>query len=124
MRPHAIQSQPSQEPESAQSQPAKGIGSVLQAATDGLAGGERRLLVFRQSLAERLSLPAPLGIGGDDPAAVVAFFQQQRESVGDDALLTECCDLAKKSTSGTPSTLSWFVGWLKKLPMPKGAVSA
>jgi hypothetical protein len=98
---------------------------ATEAAADAArpAGGERRLLVFREALAERLSLPAPLDIGGDDPAAVVAFFQRQRESVGDEALLTECVDLSKKSTTGTPSTLSWFVGWLKKLPMPK-AVNA
>jgi hypothetical protein len=89
----------------------------------GPAGGERRLLVFREALAERLSLPAPLDLGGDDPSAVVAFFQQQRESVGDEALLTECVDLARKSTTGTPGSLAWFVGWLKKLPMPKQAAA-
>jgi uncharacterized protein YdaU (DUF1376 family) len=110
MRPHAIQIQPSPEPE--QSQPAI-----------GLAGEERRLLVFRETLGERLKLPEPVGIG-KDPDSVIAFFQTQREAVGDDALLTECCDLAAKSTTGVPTTLAWFVGWLKKLPVPKGTVSA
>jgi uncharacterized protein YdaU (DUF1376 family) len=109
MRPHAIQIQPSPEPE--QSQPAI-----------GLAGEERRLLVFRETLGERLGLPGPVGIG-KDPESVIAFFQAQREAVGDDALLTECCDLAAKSETGVPATLGWFVGWLKKLPMPK-AVNA
>jgi uncharacterized protein YdaU (DUF1376 family) len=112
MRPHAIQIQPSPEPE--QSQPAI-----------GLAGEERRLLVFRETLGERLGLPGPVGIGGDDPAAVVAFFLAQREAVGDEPLLTECCDLAAKSTTGVPTTLAWFVGWFKKLPVPKAqAVNA
>jgi hypothetical protein len=123
MRPHAIQIQPSPEPESAQSQPAKGIGSVLQTATDGLAGGERRLLVFRQTLAEKLGLPEPMAIG-KDPDAVVAFFQSQREAVGDEPLLADCVNLAAKSTTGVPTTLGWFVGWLKKLPVPKAQVTA
>jgi hypothetical protein len=82
------------------------------------AGEERRLLVFRETLGERLKLPEPVGIG-KDPDSVIAFFQAQREAVGDEPLLTECCDLAAKSTTGVPTTLSWFVGWLKKLPVPK-----
>jgi uncharacterized protein YdaU (DUF1376 family) len=110
MRPHAIQIQPS--PESAQSQP----------TVAGLAGEERRLLVFRETLGERLGLSGPVSIG-KDPDAVVEFFLSQREAVGDESLLTECVDLAAKSTTGVPTTLAWFVGWLKKLPVPK-AVTA
>jgi hypothetical protein len=99
---------------------------ATEAAADAArpAGGERRLLVFREALAARLSLPAPLDIG-KDADEVVRFFQRQREAVGDDALLNDCVEAAKLSQTGPPAHLSWFVGWLKKLPVPKAqAVSA
>lgn len=110
---------PTAQPSPEQLNPAQPTGSAL-----GLAGEERRLLVFRETLGERLGLPGPIAIG-KDPDAVVAFFQSQREAVGDEPLLTECCDLAAKSSTGPPAHLSWFVGWLKNLAMPKAqAVNA
>lgn len=98
---------------------------ATEAAADAArpAGEERRLLVFRETLSEKLGLPETMAIG-KDPDAVVAFFQSQREAVGDESLLTECVDLAAKSKTGTPSTLAWFVGWLKRLPVPEKAVNA
>jgi hypothetical protein len=97
---------------------------ATEAAADAArpAGGERRLLVFREALAARLSLPAPLDIG-KDADEVVRFFQRQREAVGDDALLNDCVEAAKLSQTGPPAHLSWFVGWLKKLPVPKQAAA-
>jgi uncharacterized protein YdaU (DUF1376 family) len=109
---------PTAQPSPAQHNPAQPTASA-----SGLAGEERRLLVFREALGERLGLPGPVGIG-KDPESVIAFFQAQREAVGDDALLTECCDLAAKSETGVPATLGWFVGWFKNLPAPKAQVTA
>jgi uncharacterized protein YdaU (DUF1376 family) len=108
---------PTAQPSPAQHNPAQPTVERI-----GLAGEERRLLVFRQTLGERLGLSGPVSIG-KDPDAVVEFFLSQREAVGDESLLTECVDLAAKSTTGVPTTLAWFVGWLKKLPVPK-AVTA
>jgi uncharacterized protein YdaU (DUF1376 family) len=107
---------PTAQPSPAQRSPAQPTGSA--SAESGLAGEERRLLVFREALGQRLGLPGPIAVG-KDPDEVVEFFQSQREAVGDEPLLTECCDLAAKSSTGPPAHLSWFVGWLKKLPVPK-----
>jgi uncharacterized protein YdaU (DUF1376 family) len=106
----------------AQPRSAQRSAAQSQPAMSGPAGEEREFLVFREALAERLGVSGPIAIG-KDPEAVVEFFQSQRELVGDDALLTECVDLAAKSTTGPPAHLSWFVGWLKKLPMPKQAAA-
>lgn len=97
-------------------QPSQGQGSTEPAKPGGLAGEDEWLGDFRRKLATRLGLDA-LDIG-KDRASVLAFFRSQIAAVGDEALLIECCDLAAKSTSGTPSTLAWFVGWLQRLPLP------
>lgn len=78
-----------------------------------LAGNEG-LGDFRKLLAKRL------GVGrvtvGRDPAGVLAFFGAQLARVGEAELLDDCVEAARRSTSGTPSSLSWFVGWLDRLP--------
>lgn len=81
--------------------------------------GETDLAVFRSSLGERLGLGRMVEIGNHPQA--IPVFRKQLAAVGDEQLLVECCDLAAKSTSGVPSTLSWFVGWLSRLPVPQEA---
>lgn len=79
------------------------------------------LVLFRSALAERLGLPRMLDVGRN-PEAVIAFFEAQLAAVGEQSLLADCEAAAARSTSGTPSTLSWFVGWLNRLPVPKEAM--
>jgi hypothetical protein len=78
---------------------------------------------FRDRLGSALGLPKPVVVG-KKPAEVIAFFKAQLEAVGEDALLHDCCEIAKRSTTGTPSTLSWFVGWLERLPVPQEVAHA
>lgn len=85
--------------------------------TNGGLAGDEWLAGFRQKLAQRLSLDA-IDIG-KDRKNVLAFFQAQLAAVGEDQLLAECCDLAPKSTTGTPSSLAWFVNFLRRLPSPE-----
>jgi hypothetical protein len=93
--------------------------TVIQPATvvgSGLAG---EVESFRAQLEARLGVPV-LSVG-KDPDSVAAFFASQLAAVGPSALIEECCDLARRSTSGTPSSLRWFVGWLRRLPVPQEA---
>lgn len=85
---------------------------------EGLAGDEDEtgLVLFRSTLAESLGLPQMLDVGRN-PKAVLSFFREQLEAVGEDVLLADCCAVARKSTTGTPTSLAWFVGWLRKLPV-------
>jgi hypothetical protein len=75
----------------------------------------------------RARLGAALGFGGALPVGnspvVERLFRQQLALVGPESLLIECRDLAAKSTTGTPGTLSWFVGWLNRLSAPSEALS-
>lgn len=89
-------------------------------AEDRLAGGVNgsALILFRSALAERLDLPKAIAVG-KDPDRVVEFFRQQIATVGEECVLNDCVQVAKRSQSGTPSSLSWFVGWLERLPMQK-----
>ncbi|HYG67871.1 MAG TPA: hypothetical protein VD838_09435, partial [Anaeromyxobacteraceae bacterium] len=73
---------------------------------------------FRSVLGRRLGLSGPVGIGRN-PAVVVPFFEAQLRAIGTEALVTECCDLATRSRSGTPGSLAWFVNWLRRLPAAK-----
>jgi hypothetical protein len=78
---------------------------------------------FRGRLARALGLPKPVSVG-KQPSDVIQFFRQQLDAVGEEALIADCCAAAKKSTTGTPSTLSWFVGWLERLPVPQEVAHA
>lgn len=80
----------------------------------GLAGDGQGLGFFRSKLAARLGVPK-VGVG-KNAGEVLRFFQAQLASVGEECLLNDCQELAKQSRNGTPSTLSWFVGWLERLP--------
>jgi hypothetical protein len=82
-----------------------------------LAGGEDEDLgSFRRALASRL------GVGsvsvGRDRVRILAAFRSQLAMVGEESLLDECSDLARKSTTGVPTSLAWFVPWLERLPDP------
>lgn len=101
------------------------ITEASQTEADGLAGGNTgsALLLFRSQLAERLDLPKAVAVG-KDPERVVAFFESQIAAVGEECVLNDCVQMAKKSTNGTPSALSWFVGWLERLPMQKPEATA
>lgn len=90
----------------------------------GLAGDEEEdlgadLVLFRSMLAEELGLPQMLDIGGNR-RDVLAFFRQQIAALGTPTILADCLAVAKKSTTGVPTSLAWFVGWLSKLPVPAG----
>ncbi len=97
-------------------QPSQEQNRTEPAKPGGLAGGDEWLGEFRQKLATRLGLDA-LDIG-KDRGTVLAFFRQQLEAVGEETVLADCVESAKRSTSGTPSSLAWFVGWLNRLPTP------
>jgi hypothetical protein len=91
---------------------------TTQPASQSANGSEDPWLAgFRGKLAERLHLPETVSIG-KDRAAVLAFFQQQIAAVGEDVLLNDCEAVARKSETGVPSSLSWFVGWLQRFPVP------
>jgi hypothetical protein len=90
-------------------------------ADAGLAGDESEgeggdMLLLRSTLAEHLGLPQALEVGGDR-GSVLAFFRQQIDAVGEDVVIADCLAVAAKSTTGTPSSLAWFVGWLGRLPL-------
>jgi hypothetical protein len=107
---------PSVTPAVTPSQPSRAVPYRAEPSqpANGQAGDEW-LGSFRQKLAARLSLDA-IDIG-KDRKAVLDLFRSQLASVGEEQLLTECCDLAAKSTSGTPSSLAFFVKWLQRLPV-------
>jgi uncharacterized protein YdaU (DUF1376 family) len=75
---------------------------------------------FRLRLGTALGYSGPLAFG-KDRVLVERVFREQLALAGPEALLLECRDLAAKSTTGTPGTLSWFVGWLNRLPAPSEA---
>jgi hypothetical protein len=98
-------------------------------ARDGGGGlADTRLLELRTQLGLGLRLDGPLGIGTTrsmDEDAVVAFFEAEITDAGfEEDVAKECCDLAQKSTTGTPTTLAWFIGWLQKLPRRRPALAA
>lgn len=89
---------------------------IQPASQERPAGGDEWLGEFRQKLATRLGLDA-LDIG-KDKSSVLAFFRTQIATVGEDTVLADCVESARLSTSGVPSSLAFFVGWLKRLPTP------
>ena len=74
------------------------------------------LVHFRTELGLRLGYEQMLPVGRDEDRVLDAF-ERQLEAVTEDQLLVECMDLARKSTTGTPGSLAWFVPWLERLPL-------
>jgi hypothetical protein len=74
-----------------------------------------RLAGLRKRLGDAFGAPMPLGLG-KDPDGVVAFFEAQLAAVGEDAVVADCLEAARRA--GTiPAYLSWFPGWLQHLPL-------
>lgn len=76
---------------------------------------------FRGRLGRRLGLGRPVAVGRPF-VATVEFFEQQIAEVGEESVLADCAEFAQRERNGVvPGTLSWFVGWLRRLPEPPGA---
>lgn len=73
-----------------------------------------RLVGLRTVLGERLGFDRMLGIG-KQANAVVASFTRWVETVGEDALVQQCLELAAEHRE-RPSNLAWWQGWLDTVP--------
>jgi hypothetical protein len=90
-----------------------------QSEQNGPAGSSDNLLAFRTSLAAALGIPGPIKVAKREEAQRVAeFFEAQLASVPASALVADCVELARRSTTGTPSSLAWFKPWIECLPVP------
>jgi hypothetical protein len=84
--------------------------------TSGLAGESLLLRSLRERLTADLSLPSLIHAGSSETQA---FMQAQIDAVGLECLITDCRKCADLSKAGIPSSLNFFPGWLKRLPIPK-----
>jgi hypothetical protein len=101
--------------------PIRAVPSVLSQPSQPDGGQADELDEFRLRLGAALGYPEALPLGKSP--LVEHLFREQLAIVGPESLLLECRDLAAKSTTGTPGTLSWFVGWLNRLPAPSESLS-
>jgi uncharacterized protein YdaU (DUF1376 family) len=92
--------------------------SAGQPKPETLAGESVNLRAFRERLTAALNLPSLIAIAPPlQQAAVIVIFEKHLAAAGPDILLNDCVYLAGKSTTGTPGSLKWFVGWLKAYPL-------
>jgi len=82
-----------------------------------LAGESEGLVAFRAKLSQALGVE----IGTSKRPDVTAYFESQLRAEGPDTLAEDCIEAARRSSSGTPSSLAWFVPWLKRLPATREA---
>lgn len=102
-------SRPSQPASPPNPQPSGGLASV----PGWLAG-------VQEVLSHEFGKPVSVG---KDPAAVVEAFENRlrhlREVEGhpepEQAIVGDCLEVARRSKAGTPSTLSFFVGWFNRV---------
>jgi hypothetical protein len=86
------------------------------AAQKSLAGESLLLRSLRERLTADLNLPSIIHAGSSETQA---FMQSQIDAVGLECLITDCRKCADLSKAGVPSSLNFFPGWLKRLPLPK-----
>lgn len=82
----------------------------------GLVGAS--LEDFRKKLGAALGLADPIDIGKDGQR-VTEFFVAQIAEHGQETILADCIETARRSRSGTPTSLAFFPGWLRRLPGKK-----
>ncbi len=82
--------------------------------SDGRLAGDDELREFRERLARDLGVPR-IHVG-KDREGVLRFFREQLEAHGEESIVADCLEAARRSKNGTPSSLAFFVGWLERLP--------
>lgn len=87
-------------------------------ATNRLAGESLLMRSLRERLTAALGLPALIHAGSPETQE---FIQAQLDACGLECLVTDCRKIADLSKAGVPSSLNFFPGWLRKMPVPKVA---